>query len=195
MTKIKESDWMGAKIRFPEIYQWNDYSELIEKYACMNTSYDKLGFVLFNKITGERTKVRNPVYEEVRQLRGNQPKLQFQYLSLRKEGKVSEFLKFYPENKSELSLFRDQIHLFTTTLYENYVSCYIKKEKPLKEFSPQFRTHMFNVHQVYLKDMKEHNKSITLSSVINYVNNLEPSLLMFSLNYNFRQHDIDMINL
>ena len=46
----------------------------------MNTNYNTLGFVLINKVTGERAKIRNPVYEQVRQLRGNQPKLQFQYL-------------------------------------------------------------------------------------------------------------------
>lgn len=193
MEKIKNSDWLGATIKFPEVYDSAQYSELIEKYASMNTSYDKVGFVLYNKKTGERTKVRNPTYEEVRQLRGNQPKLQFQYLSLRKQGKVAEFLKFYPENKKELSLFRDQIHLFTTTLYDNYVSCYIKKEKPLKEFSPQFRTHMFNIHKIYLTEMKEQKKHMTITSVINFVNNLEPTLLMFSLNYNFRQQDLDVI--
>jgi hypothetical protein len=193
MNKVKNSDWLGATIKFPEIYEWNNYTDLIEKYASMNTSYDKVGFVLHNKKTGERTKVRNPTYEEVRHLRGNQPKLQVQYLTLRKEGKVSEFLKFYPENKNELSMFRDQIHLFTSTLYDNYVSCYIKKEKPLKEYSPQFKTHMYNIHQIYLNELKEQKKHITLSSVINYVNNLDPTLLMFSLNYNFRQHDIDIM--
>jgi hypothetical protein len=194
MEKIKNSDWLGATIKFPEVYEFTEYRELIDKYASMNTSYDKVGFILYNKRSGERTKVRNPAYEEVRQLRGNQPKLQFQYLSLRKEGKVSEFLKFYPENKKELSMFRDQIHLFTTTLYDNYVSCYIKKEKPLKEFSAQFRTHMFNIHKLYLSEMKEKKEHVKISSVINYVNNLEPSLLMFSLNYNFRQHDIDNLH-
>ena len=195
MDKIKTSDWCGAMIKFPENYEWESYSDLINKYASMNTNYDKLGFVLYNKKTGERTKVRNPVYEEVRQLRGNQPKLQFQYLMLRKQGKVNEFLKFYPENKNELSMFRDQIHLFTNTLYDNYLSCYIKKEKPLKEFSPQFRTNMFNIHQVYLNDLKTQTQkqNIKLKNVINYVNELEPTLLMFSLNYNFRQQDIDVI--
>jgi len=195
MNKVKNSDWLGATIKFPENYEFTEYRELIEKYASMNTSYDKVGFVLHNIKTGERTKVRNPTYEEVRQLRGNQPKLQFQYLTLRKEGKVADFLKFYPENKNELSMFRDQIHLFTTTLYEYYVSCYIKKEKPLKDFSPQYRTHMFHIHKVYLNELKEKKGNIKISSVINYVNNLDPTLLMFSLNYNFRQHDIDNINL
>ena len=193
MSKIKESNWVGATIKFPEIYEWNEYSDLINKYASMNTSYEKVGFVLYNKKTGERTKVRNPTYEEVRQLRGNQPKLQFQYLTLRKQGNVNKFLKFYPENKNELSMFRDQIHLFTNTLYENYVSCYIKKEKSLKDFTQQYKTHMYNIHQIYWNELRDQKKNISLITVINYVNNLEPTLLMFSLNYNFRQHDIDIM--
>ena len=193
MDKIKTSEWCGATIKFPENYECESYIDLINKYASMNTSYDKVGFILHNKKTGERTKVRNPVYEEVRQLRGNQPKLQFQYLTLRKQGKVNEFLKFYPENKNELSMFRDQIHLFTNTLYDNYVSCYIRKEKPLKDFSPQFRTHMYTIHRLYLNELKPQQQNIKLMNVINYVNELESTLLMFSLNYNFRQHDIDVI--
>jgi hypothetical protein len=192
MKEIKKSFWGNAVIHFPEIYRCDDYSELIDIHASMNTSYDKMGFVLYNKTTGHRTKIRNPVYEEVKQLRGNQTKLQYQYLALRKDGKVNEFLKYFPENKKELSFFRDQVHLFTSTLYENYVSCYIKKEKPLKEFAPQYRTHMFYVHQKYITELKEKKMHITYKEVINYVNTLEVKLLMHSLNYNIKKHDDDV---
>jgi hypothetical protein len=157
----------------------------------MNTSYDKVGVVLYNTVTGERAKIRNPVYEQVRNLRGNQPKLQYQYLCLRKEGKVCDFLKFYPENKKDFSAFRDQVHLFTQTIFSNYVSCYIKKEKPLIEFSEQYRTHMFNIHQQYLNDLREKKFFVTNTVVIKYVNNLHPSLLMYCLNYNMRKRNID----
>lgn len=195
MEEVKKSFWGNAIIHFPEIYHCDDYSKLIDTYASMNTSYDKMGFVLYNKKTGHRTKIRNPVYEEVKQLRGNQTKLQYQYLSLRKDGKVNEFLKYFPENKKELSFFRDQIHLFTSTLYENYVSCYIKKDKPLKEFAPQYRTHMFYVHQKYLTELKEKKLHITYKEVIDYVNTLEVKLLMHSLNYNIKKHDADVVNI
>lgn len=187
-------DWQHWTIKFPEIYSFEKYSELIEKYASMNTPYNVLGVVLYNSVTGERCKIRNPVYEQVRNLRGNQPKLQYQYLSLRKEGKVKEFLKFYPENKKDFSLFRDQIHLFTNTLVANYISCYIKKEKPLKEFSEQYRTHMFNLHQKYINELREKKLFITSTIVCNYVNNLHPSLLMFSLNFQMRKRNIDFIS-
>lgn len=193
MEEIKKSYWGDATIQFPEIYECNDYSKLIDTYASMNTRYDKMGVVLYNKTTGHRTKIRNPVYEEVRQLRGNQSKMQYQYLTLRKDGKVNEFLKYFPENKKELSYFREQVHLFTTTLYENYIACYIKKEKPLKEFTPQYRTHMFYVHQKYLTELKEQKLHMTYKEVINYVNTLEIKLLMHSLNYNMKQHDNDLV--
>ena len=181
-------------MKFPKIEeQWNHYSGLISKYGSMNTSYDVMGVVLYNTESGYRTKIRNPVYEQVRQLRGNQPKLQYQYLSLRNEGKVSDYLKFYPENKKEFSEFRDQVHLFTNTLYDNYISCYIKKEKPLLEFSQQYRTHMFTIHQKYLNELRDQKMYITIRIVMKYVNEMHPSLLMYSINYPMRKRKIDFI--
>lgn len=183
---------LDSKVKFPQVYEFEKYSDLIEKYASMNTSYDVVGVVLHNKITGERSKIRNPVYEQVRNLRGNQPKLQYQYLCLRKEGKVGEFLQFYPENKKEFSTFRDAVHLFTDTLFTNYISCYIKKERPLKEFSDQYRTHMFNIHQKYINELREKKQFVTNTVVINYVNNIHPSLLMYCLNFQLRKRNTDI---
>ena len=193
MDDLKKYNWGPAAIKFPQVYAWNTYSDLIEKYASMNTAYDTMGVVVYNNLTGERMKIRNPVYEQVRSLRGNQPKLQYQYLALRKEGKVSDFLKFYPENRKEFSAFRDQVHLFTSTLFANYIACYVKKEKPLKEFSEQYRTHMFNIHKIYMDDLREKKMFVTSTIVINYVNNLHPSLLMYCLNFQMRKRNVDTI--
>ena len=183
----------STTIKFPEVYKEKTYSDLIDKYASMNTDYKTLGLVLVNNVTGERAKIRNPVYEQVRHLRGNQPKLQFQYLSLRREGKVKDFLKFYPENKKDFTNFRDQVHLFTDTLHANYVSCYIKKEKALKEYPEQFRTHMFNLHKTYLEDLKDKKLYVNNTIVINYVNDMTPAKLMYSLNFHMRKRNVDFI--
>lgn len=190
--KFKET-FTSTSVKFPEIYEFIKYSDLIEKYASMNTSYDVVGVVLYNKMTGERSKIRNPVYEQVRNLRGNQPKLQYQYLCLRNQGKVGEFLKFYPENKREFSEFRDQVHLFTDTLFANYISCYIKKERPLKEFSEQYRTHMFTIHQKFINELREKKLFVTNAIVQKYVNELHPSLLMYCLNFQLRKRNIDSL--
>lgn len=187
------SSWSSTLVRFPEKYEFSSYGELIEKYASPNTPYNIMGVIIKNLQTQERTKIRNPIYEEVRHLRGNQPKLQYQYLCLRHDGKVSEFLKYYPEMKETLSGFRDQVHLFTNALHKNYLSCYVHKEKPLREYSDQYRTHMFKLHEIYLNSLREKNLGVTNNVVISYVNSLHPSLLMYSLNYNMRKRFIDTL--
>jgi hypothetical protein len=174
-------------------YNFELYSELIDKYCAMNTSYDIVGVIIHNKETGERTKIRNPVYEQVKSLRGNQPKLQYQYLCLRKEGRVKQHLQFYPENKSQFSDFRDQIHLFTETLYNNYIECYIKKQKPLNEYPHEYKCHMFNIHKYYMNELREKKQFITNTFVKKYINDLHPSLLMYCLNYQLRKNNIDKI--
>lgn len=184
---------LETTVKFPQIYTFTSYRELVNKYGTMNTSYNIVGVIIHNKVTGERTKIRNPVYEQVRNLRGNQPKLQYQYLCLRREGKVKDFLKYYPENKSEFSSYRDQVHLFTNTLFANYVSCYIRKEKPLIEFSEQYRTHMFNIHKLYMNELREKHLFVTNTVVQKYVNELHPSLLMYCLNYQMRKRNVDVI--
>lgn len=183
----------GTTVRIPDSYQAEKYADLIEKNCSMNSDYKIMGIVFKNYMTGDRTKVRNPVYEQVRHLRGNQPKLQYQYLTLRREGKVSDYLKYYPEHKRDFSSFRDQVHLFTDTLYSNYVSCYIKKQKPLSEFSDQYRTHMFNIHKHYIDELRENKLFVTNTVVQKYVNSLHSSLLMYCLNYDMRKRNIDII--
>jgi hypothetical protein len=199
--EVDTADYLGlglglqnTRVRFPEKYVgMNDYSQVIEKYASMNTPYHILGVVVYHKSTGERMKIRNPVYEQVRQLRGNQPKLQYQYLHLRHEGKVAEFLQFFSEKKSEFSEFRDQVHLFTHTLFSNYLSCYIKKEKPLIEYLEQYRIHMFHLHRIYLNELRDKKLFITNKIVKKYVNEMHPSLLMYTLNYPLRKQSIDIM--
>lgn len=181
----------SSMIKLNDTYENQSYDKLTEKYASMNTSYNILGYVVYNKTTGERMKVRNPMYEEVKSLRGNQTKLQFQYLSLRSQGKVKDYLKYYPESKRDFSKFRDDVHVFTSTLYTNYRLCYVKKEKPLKDFGIQFRTHMYHIHQQFLSNLKEEKKYVDINVVIDYVNRLKPDHIMYALNYHHRKKVVD----
>jgi len=172
-------------VNTPAIYHgWRTYEDLIQEYASINTRYECLGFMMRNRLTGERTKIRNPVYERVRRLRGNQPKLMYHYLCLRKEGKVGEFLSYFPEHKSAFAMYRNQMHVFTQNIFQYYIQCYMKKANPLSEFPPQYRPHMFNLHRTYIDALKEQHQHITKAFVIAYVNTLHPSQQMYWLNHN-----------
>jgi hypothetical protein len=178
-------------IKLPLEYTFKTFEELKEKYASMNTPYEDVGVMVYAS-NGDRTKFRNPNYEEIRLLRGNQPKLEYHYLSLRKTGKMEQYLKYFPEYKKKFLEFREKLHRFTKTLHQNYVSCYVKKEMPLKDFPSQYRSIMYNLHQFYLNELRESSQYVSNAVVIQFVNNLHPSQQMFLLNYNMRKQVIDI---
>jgi len=178
-----------SDISYPENYDFDNYNELKEKWAGGNTDYKIVGIVLYHPESGMRTKLRNPNYEFVRHLRGNQPKLQYRYLVLRQQQQVSEYLKYYPEANKDISLFRDQIHIFTHQLHKNYISCFILKKQKLGLFPYQYRTHMYNLHNLYIKNLRPKQKNISKDVVINYINTMPPAKLMYSLNYHLREQN------
>jgi len=157
-----------------------------ETCASMNTKYSTVGVIIKDK-EGNRYKFRNPNYEHVRRLRGNQPKLQYQYLALRQEGKIAEYLKYYPEQKKVFNQYRNLMHDYTNQLFENYMKCYVKKERELKTFPENYRTYMYKLHhEHYIPELMAKKEGITKTFVINYFNAIHPAKQMFVLNYNKR---------
>jgi len=137
----------------------------------------------------DRIKYTNPEYNKIKFLKGNSPRLQYTYFELRKKGKVREYLKYFPENSTLFNTFRNDLHNYTKKLHNCYVSCYIKKEKPIKEFPYQFKTHMYYLHQLYLENYKDSNEYINKQKVIEYVNNLETPRLLHVINYNWEKYN------
>jgi len=170
----------------PQPYNFSSYDDLETLLHFMNEDYKNVGIMIYHTETKHRTKMRNPNYEFVRYLRGNQPKLQYRYLELRQNDQVSAYLRYFPEMYNDFIIFKKEIHAFTDALYKNYISCYIKKEKPLLEFQEkEFHNHMYSLHHdLYKEKLKEKNKKITKENVISYVNKIPPAVLMSCLNCN-----------
>jgi len=185
----------NIKLFVPEIEKeqyknYNNYLDLFNYFTSLNFDYKKMGIVL--KENGVRTKIWNSNYLKVKCLRGNNPKIQFQYYNLLKDKKLFDFLRFYPEYKGLFNNYKLELFSWTEQLWKNYKGCYIRKEKPLKEYPKQFRTHMFQIHQKYLNDLKPDNKKTDKLFIIKYVNYLEPAQLMYSVNYVYRDFQVDV---
>ena len=170
----------NSGILHPQRYVIDTYDNLADYYNNAVTPFYCVGIVV-NSASG-RTKIRNKNYETIRELRGNQSRLQYHYLTLRKGGRVREFLAFYPEFANHFSEYRKTIHEYTSALYSNYIKCFIRKERPLKEYPYEFKVHMFNLHQKYLADLKPNNGYIDKQATIAYFNGLHPSQQMHILN-------------
>ena len=173
-------------VDIPYSLSFDNYEQLFESYASMNTHYTIMGIIIKHN-SGIRSKMRNPNYENLKILRGNTPKLQYQYLSLRKNQNVKNFLTYFPENKNKFTNYRNQIHTFTKNLHGYYIKCFINKEFTLKECPYEFKTHLHSLHKKYI-DNKEKGFIVTKNVVIEYVNTLHPAQLMHSLNYKLYGH-------
>ena len=178
-----------VSIYLPNRYHINSYDELINYYRSKDMPYYCVGIMIYHK-DGARTKIRNPNYETIRKLRGNQPKLEYQYLCLRQENNVKQFLLYYPEFKIYFSEYKDKMHNFTNILYNLYKECFIFKLKKLKDIEFQYKIHIYNLHNIYLTELRLKQENINKNIVINYVNNLQPSQQMFALNFIFRKQKV-----
>jgi hypothetical protein len=179
----------GSNNNYEEHVSQDGYNGLCT-YFTNHVPPNVMGVVIKNEVTGERSKIRNPQFEYIRNLRGNQPKLEYHYLELRKNGKLQEFLQYYPEYSSKMYGYQQKIHSFTTNLYNNYVSCYIKKQGPLYTFGNEYKTHMFNIHRdIYIKELAPRKQSIQKANIVHYVNALPERLLMYCLNLKHRKTD------
>lgn len=193
-NKIKEIELSTISSILPSWVKYpNKINSTVEDILKSNNldDYKSMGYV-FNGVdskskTHVRSKIRNPSYEMVKRLRGNQPKLQYRYLMLRGEKNVNKYLSYYPEHKDNFITYRNLVHLFTDTLHKLYISCFIKKEKKLNDYPYEYKTHLFKLHEHYINDLVINSKVVTKGVVINYVNKLHPTLLMHSINYRFKK--------
>ena len=109
---------------------------------------------------------------------------QYRYLELCHNGRLDEYVNYYPEDKEVFNKYRDEVNYYITTLYQNYVNCFIKKMDVLKNYPYEFKTHMYQLHHIYLNEIKPGN--MQYNNVVQYVNRLPPAKLMFVLNYHLR---------
>jgi hypothetical protein len=159
------------------------YIQLYEKNSIdiHNAPYYIQGVVW--KVDGKRYKCRNLQYNYVRNLRGNQAKLQYHYYCLRRQyHKVHEFLQFFPEYATHFQKYEQELQLFASNLYQHYVDCFIYKKNHIQQNPYELKNHMHGLHQIYHQTRKNMNMYV----VQNYLSQLEPARLMYTINYNKR---------
>ena len=177
-----------SPMQFTRYGPYDSLESLKKFWSTLDHSHDIMGVTVVDHTRNIRSRLRNPSFEMVRHLRGNQPKLQYQYLALRKEGKVGQYLRYYKQASDQFATFREQLHNFTRTLHTSYLDCFVKKTQPLNEYSGQYKTHMYALHGIYLQTLREKKEYVSLAVVIDYVNNLPTPRLMFSLNWHPRMN-------
>ena len=182
---IPDFEAMGV-VHLPTSYVFHtDVETMVDKLRKGSEFWSPhfMGYMITNLRTGERCSFENKEYLRLRDLRGNHPNLQYQYLVLLHMGKIPEFLWHFPSYKPLFNRFYAQYNQFITTVHNAYVAYYIQRRKdeiPKKYFVHAARLH----HEVYIPSLSSGTgKTIIRRSVVrDYVSKLEPRELMYALN-------------
>jgi hypothetical protein len=145
------------------------------------TSSYPMGIMITHK-NGERTCIENEEYLKLKELRGNHPNLQYQYLVLRQEGRVHDFLSYFPRYKELFYYFYIQYEDFITQLHQSYVSYYIQKTGnhiSKRYFSLIHKLH----HTVYVPSLSTKKIIMKRGVIQTHIQEISPKQVIYYLNY------------
>lgn len=186
-----------------EMYRYNDTIERLQKHEYPKVpfeivpetdeipaefhpdvpppSYACKGFTI--KTRYGRYKYINPEYNRVKSLRdlGNSNNPYLNFLQLRKSGKMKEYLRYYPEQVIPFNEYRENLHKLTNDLYDIYKNVHIYKKVEASDIPYHLKPFVYELHGNYLKSQREN--PTTWESVKNFVYNLPPKRLMYSINF------------
>lgn len=153
----------------------------------------RCGILIINACNGDRTIVRNPLYEEIKKFRGNHPNLQFQYFELAKQKQLTSYLTIFPMFKPMFDAFQRDFLKTCSALYKVYEECFLlpgarKKKTGQQEVIPRVSKRHFvkasNIHHnIYIASIQAGNrKVINLDRVREFLYGLSTQQLIHYLN-------------
>jgi hypothetical protein len=177
-------EWFNAGILYlPQILYADSMAQLKEKYCSETSSLDYMGVMVTNIYNGYHISIENPRYQALKELRGNNPNLQYHFLALNKIGKIQEFLDAFPMYNHAFHHFYTQYRRFIALMHRFYVLYYIKKDRT--PIDKQYFVHVANIHHtIYIPALTAGNKTIVTFDVVRkYFDEMEPSRLLYYINY------------
>jgi hypothetical protein len=183
--RVVEPDgvFVNSSVLRPEPCQVDSYEQI------HLTDYTNVGIMLYHAESGLRTSVENPQYTSVKEFRGNNPNMQYQYLCLSRAGKVKEYLDVFPMYKQMFFGFNKHSADFIRNIHNAYVTYFIKKLGKDTQIDKSIFRHICTLHNdVYLPSLNNGTPVIVTCKVVaDYFNGMEPKSQLYHLNYQNRR--------
>ena len=164
---------MPKEMNYPENYNIHDYFQVENLFNDIK-DYNKVGVMMKNKTTQVRSKIINPIFSYVKQLRGNQPKLQYHFITLKKNDRVEEYLHYYEEHRDFFEFYEEQYNELVETLYHYYNTFQDKHSKKIPYY---LRKHLFQLSK---------EKNVDKSHIFSYLKTIDEAIIMHTINYNLK---------
>ena len=127
----------------------------------------------------KRYKVENPGFERVKSLKINVNNELLNYIELRQNGNLIEYLKYFPEKSKLFERYRNKIHKLSNELYNSYKNLYILKKIKKKDIPYYLKPLVTDIHKKYLSS----NEKTTWIVIKTYIHCIPSKKLAYAINY------------
>ena len=179
-------DTLNIGVETPKVFNFSNMDEAIE--ACSNFNFDEQGLVLKYEKDGQeiRSKLRNPKYNSAKILRGNTNNLKYQFLELRQNGYLAQYLDYFPEHNDLFNGYTTELYQVTQNLFNYYQKIHVRRPKTnIKQIPFEYRPLCYELHGMFIKT----GAVTTFGRVKNYINTMDIPRLLFVINYRYRERD------
>ena len=179
-------DTLNIGVETPKVFNFSNMDEAIE--ACSGFNFDEQGLVLKYEKDGQeiRSKLRNPKYNSAKILRGNTNNLKYQFLELRQNGYLPQYLDYFPEHNDLFNGYTTELYQVTQNLFNYYKKIHVHRPKTnIKQIPFEYRPLCYELHGMFMKT----GAITTFSRVKNYINTMDIPRLLFVINYRYREQN------
>jgi len=138
------------------------------KKQMLNRDWTFQGLVFKDK-EGNRWRFRSEKYTAVKTLRGNSPHISERFAQLYTQNLIQEYLEYYGEDGEKIVSYMFFMSLLVKALYDNYVDLHITKTKKAEEVDKMLLPHLYNIHGIYLSQLRPVGKKITFDEIKMYL--------------------------
>lgn len=166
----------GARIKCPERHGLQTLEEVKERVVAWGKRFGAgwQGLVL-KTADGQRFKLRSNEYDEARALRGNQAKLPFLWLERWSEGRLTAYLRLFPEEMHRAEGVVEQFKACTQEFHALFLKVYKNREMPLGQAPQKFRKLLWEARQAgtssyfaHLRDFMNRQDTARKLWLVNY---------------------------
>jgi len=162
---------------------WEQLREMLADAVSMK-AHNVLGFVV--KQDDRRWKIRSPVYNQVRLMRGNSARRDFLWLSLWRSNTLPAYLSIYPEEITEANAIVNRWKHITSVVYHTYCDVFKVRSMAKNAIEPKYRPFVFGLHNLYINELKPQNKSVDWKTAMQYMNSRDTAQALYAINWEVR---------
>lgn len=142
------------------------YSELYTRYG----GHFWRGLVIKDNY-GRRWKIETLENKSLRKLRGNESSTLSRFCRIKKEHNIHKYLNDFPEDSAAFKSYHNNLVEITNTLYNMYVDVFIVRKYALHSVSKFWYPYLYNIHSVYLNQLRPKGMKVNKSVIIEFINN------------------------